>query len=331
MTDAIVISGLSHVGPDTPAPPAAFTRLPFETRETLGKKGTRNMDRLTALAIGGMADLMPTMGIDRETPRDDVGIVVGTAQGSIDSIVRFTYETLAYDRPDFVNPALFPNTVMNCAAGQAAIWYRLRGPNTTISCHEMSFLAALEYSHIQLRRGGAQMLLAGGVEEHSEVGEAAATLIAGQAGTEPRFAECSTFVALETAAQAKAQGRTALAEVLDVRIAFDPDAGSADALTDLITEVLDGAGVAADAVDASVMSACWPDQRALEREAIARTLGPDAAPMATFDVYGNGGSGHNALQLRQLLAALSPRGIGLLVAQERHGNIAALLIRKGPK
>lgn len=329
MRDTIVISGLSHVGPSQPQGNEAFNSLPFNTREALGQKGTRNMDRLTGLAISGMADLMPVLGIDRKTPHDDVGIVVGTAQGSMDSIVRFTYETLAYDRPDFVNPALFPNTVMNCAAGQAAIWYRLRGPNATISCHEMSFLAALEYSHLQLRCGSARTLITGSVEEYSEVSQAAATQIAQKLGVETRFSECATFFAVESADNAAMQGRTVLAEVLGISTGFDHDPESSEALSELIKEVLDDAQVSAAEVSKSVISGCWPDQRRIEHEAIVRNLGENATPLVSFDLYGNGGSAHNTLQLRQLLFALEPGGIGLLVAQERHGNIAALLIKKG--
>ncbi|MEL6677946.1 MAG: beta-ketoacyl synthase N-terminal-like domain-containing protein [Pseudomonadota bacterium] len=326
MSEHIVISGLSQTGP-APVSTEPFGRLDFETRRELGKKGTRNMDRLTALAINGMSDLMPELGVDQQEAKDDIGIVLGTAQGSMDSIVRFTYETLAYDRPDYVNPALFPNTVMNCAAGHAAIWYRLRGLNATISCHEMSFLAALEYSHLQLRQGKAKTLVTGGVEELSAVNEAAITAMSGEANRPQTSVECSLFVTLESAATAAESGRKVLAEICAVRSGFDPETGSPDALAALIRDVLTDGDVAAEDIAAVSISATRLTERETEIAAVEDVFGV----MAILDVgeqLGNGGSAHNALQLTALLNALAPGALGLVVARERHGNISALVVRK---
>jgi 3-oxoacyl-(acyl-carrier-protein) synthase len=55
--------------------------------------------------------------------------------------------------------------VINAAAGQAAIWHRLRGINSTITGGEAAGLLAIAQA-TELRRGGrAVALLAGGVEE----------------------------------------------------------------------------------------------------------------------------------------------------------------------
>lgn len=329
MTSSIVISGISDIGKPAQSAAAEFTHLAFETRETLGKKGTRNMDRLTALAISGMADLMPGLGVDRTTPHDEIGIVLGSAQGSMDSIVRFTYETLAHDRPDFVNPALFPNTVMNCAAGQAAIWYRLCGLNTTISCQEMSFLSAIEYSCLQLSRGAARTLVTGSVEELTEVNEAGHRVVARNRNLPVRFSEYSMFVALETEQEAQAKGRAVVAEVGSVVTGFNGASATAGPLVGLIGHALEKAGVAATQIARAVISGTWPEQRAAELEAVRRVLGGSADPLITFDAYGNAGSAQNALQLAQLLAEIGPGQTGLVIAQERAGNMGAMVVRKG--
>lgn len=327
MLEQVVISGLSQTGPG-PITSETFNRLDFEPRRELGKKGTRNMDRLTALAIHGMSDLMPPLGVDKQIAKDDIGLVLGTAQGSMDSIVRFTHETLAYDRPDYVNPALFPNTVMNCAAGQAAIWYGLRGLNATISCHEMSFLAALEYSHLQLRQGKVKTLVTGGVEELTEVNEAAIIAIAGGEDHVGTSVECSFFVTLETESAAIENGRTVLAEICAVRSGFDPDPDSPDALGSLIKDVISESDIGKEAIEAVAISATHLSNRDVETAAISQVLGE----IPTIDVcaeIGNAGSAHNALQLRALLNALQPGALGLVVAKERHGNLSALVVRKG--
>lgn len=329
MTRQIVISSLSDIATPVPPQDGEFAHLPFEIRETLGKKGTRNMDRLTALAISGMANLMVDLGVDRDGVHDQIGIVLGTAQGSMDSIVRFTYETLAYDRPDFVNPALFPNTVMNCAAGQAAIWYRLRGLNTTISCHEMSFLSAVEYSCLQLNRGAAKTLVTGGVEELSEVNKASNRSVARNRNLQPRFSEYSMFVALETEDEATAHGRKVIAEVNSVVTGFNCTSEDSAPMVALAQLALDKADRTASDIAQAVISGTWPEQCRAELEALDLILGDRVVPLNTFETYGNAGSAHNALQLKQLLTALEAGQSGLLIAQDRSGNMAALVVQKG--
>ncbi|MEE3922501.1 hypothetical protein V2I01_41795 [Micromonospora sp. BRA006-A] len=71
--------------------------------------------------------------------RDRIGIVTGTTAGSVKSSVDYAAETFTQQPPYLVNPALFPNTVMNCAAGQSAIWYKLHGPNATVAGGPLAF------------------------------------------------------------------------------------------------------------------------------------------------------------------------------------------------
>ena len=59
----------------------------------------------------------------------------------------------------------FANTVINAAAGQAAIWHDLRGVNSTIAGGIPSGLQALAYATELIRSGQATVLLAGGAEE----------------------------------------------------------------------------------------------------------------------------------------------------------------------
>ena len=170
MTNNVVVSSVSRLLPSEPvsslhpSQKCRFTSTGFETRPVLGKKGTRSMDKLTGLAIHCIDKVMSVVGAQRDAEPDCIGIVVGSAQGSMDSIVRFTYESLAHGRSDFVNPALFPNTVMNCAAGQSAIWHKLKGPNATISCGELSSIAAISYAMTLLDNNYADTLITGAVE-----------------------------------------------------------------------------------------------------------------------------------------------------------------------
>src|SRR5699024_7600310 len=91
---------------------------------------------------------------------EDAGLVLGTHTGSAQSIMDFTRESLVSAKPFYVDPSLFPNTVMNCAAGQSAIWHQLKGPNTTIAGGRGTGLLALQYA-LRLQRAGRRS------EEHT--------------------------------------------------------------------------------------------------------------------------------------------------------------------
>lgn len=138
----------------------------FEIREVLGKKGTRSMDRLTAVAVATVGQLVAHADAEAESGPGRA-LVLGTTTGSAQSMMDFTRSSLTGDKPFFVDPARFPNTVMNCAAGQAAIWHQLKGPNVTIGGGRAAGLLALNYARRLQRTARARSVLCGGAEEYS--------------------------------------------------------------------------------------------------------------------------------------------------------------------
>ena len=325
----IVISGIGRRSPELPVIGDEFRALDFETRRDLGKKGTRNLDRLTALAIDSMSEIVPALNGQVTDEAGRIGLVVGTAQGSMDSIVRFTQETLAYDRPDYINPALFPNTVMNCAAGQAAIWYGLKGPNATISCSELSALSAIKYAITLLRKESADTIIAGGVEEVSEVNEAANRAIARRRNTAPNFTEASVFFVLERADIAAAHGREILGSVAALETGFNPLDDDHGPFAALIARALETADLEPDDIDCISIAGSWDETRSLEMAAIDVCFENVPEIMDCFQSFGNGVSGHNALQLAQMLDRLEPGAHGLVMAHDRRGNMAAMVVTRG--
>jgi 3-oxoacyl-[acyl-carrier-protein] synthase II len=143
----------------------------FDARSALGPANTRSMDRATALAVATVGLLLERFGPAGRPDRADsdvhVGLVLGTSNGSVDSMMGFTRDSMTMRRPYHVDPARFPNTVMNCAAGRCAIQYGLRGPNTTIAGGHVTGLLALNYAVRLHRCGHARTLLCGAVEEYS--------------------------------------------------------------------------------------------------------------------------------------------------------------------
>jgi 3-oxoacyl-[acyl-carrier-protein] synthase II len=337
MVNDIAISAKSTIVPDLPWNSCSqssinFLKTDFDTRTVLGKKGTRNMDKLTGLTIHCINRMMAVLSEQREAEPERMGIVVGTAQGSMDSIVRFTYETLAYGRPDYVNPALFPNTVMNCAAGQTAIWYGIKGPNATISSDALSSFAAINYAISLLQNRYADTLIAGGVEELTEVNIAANIVFAKKHGIAAKFTESSAFFVVESAKIAAKYRRPVLAYINAIRIGFNPDTGHSTALSKLIDQVVNDAGIDKSDIKHISTAGMWPQTKAVERCAVEISF--DGITnidkiLQQDSIYGNAVSSHNALQLNSIIEKIDQVDTALMLAQDLKGNIAAMVISGG--
>jgi 3-oxoacyl-[acyl-carrier-protein] synthase II len=139
----------------------------FHPCTVLGRKGTRSMDRATGLAVAAVRQMTQPDPSRPLCDSSDVGLVLGTSMGSVSSIMEFTRASLTESKPYFVDVSRFPNTVMNCAAAQTAIWHKLRGPNVTIAGGRASALLALQYALRLLQSGRAARVVFGSVEEFS--------------------------------------------------------------------------------------------------------------------------------------------------------------------
>jgi 3-oxoacyl-[acyl-carrier-protein] synthase II len=154
---------------DEPLPaPTGHALADFNVRAELGRKGTSSFDRTTALAVVCCQEALRSAQLEQQDgSRTRVGVAMGTSLGSFKSTSDYSRETLVQDKPYLVNPMLFPNTVMNCAAGQVAIRFGLRGVNATIAGGTLAFLNAVRYACNALDRGYADVMLAGAVEEYT--------------------------------------------------------------------------------------------------------------------------------------------------------------------
>ncbi len=137
----------------------------FDPASFLGPKGLRTLDRSTKLlAVAAKLALEDAGIIITDENSAGMGMVTGTTMGSIRSISEFDRESLV-EGPQYVNPALFPNTVINSPSSQVSIRFRIRGLNTTISTGFTASADAVGYALDALGNGKARTVLAAGVEE----------------------------------------------------------------------------------------------------------------------------------------------------------------------
>ncbi len=206
----------------------------FTPQTWLGNKGIRVLDRSARLLCVAARMALTATGLQQQEGNEgdpDLGLVCGTMFGSVHSITSFDWSGVI-DGPTYVNPMEFPNTVINSPAGQAAIKFKLRGVNSTISAGLASGLYAIHYATEFLRFGRATALLAGGVEELCEesffsfgkVGVLSPTGRLQPFGTDRDgivLGEGSALWMLETAASAQARGVKPLIEICGFGAAHD--------------------------------------------------------------------------------------------------------------
>ncbi|MBO2445917.1 hypothetical protein J4573_02335 [Actinomadura barringtoniae] len=317
----------------------------FRLRDLLGRKGGAHFDRTTALAVAATELALDDCGL-RFTGegRTRAGVVLGTTTGSIESTSRYTRETLVQERPYLVSAAGFPSTVMNCAAGQTAIWHGLKGVNATLAGGQLSGLLAFRYARKTIWRGQADVMLCGGVEELSPT-SAWGVRRARPGGLPP--GEASVVFTVEDAGRPQTTGRHRLGEVAACEIGITGDPADLETLAaDLascVTRALDRASVSAESVVA--VAGSFRDEAAhdrAEREGIEAALG--ARPVTTLKIkplVGECYSAAGALQLAALLATLAEQGkagaphgsrrpVGLLTCVGHDGTFGCAVVR-GPE
>ncbi len=136
----------------------------FAPRDFISVKNLRRMDRTSLMTAASARMALDDAGIAvTQDNRDRVGILLGTAFGATDITLLFA-GTLIGEGPGAVNPILVPNTVMNAPAGHASIELGFRGVNTTVTHFAVSAETAIAYAVSEIRRGVADVMLAGGVD-----------------------------------------------------------------------------------------------------------------------------------------------------------------------
>jgi 3-oxoacyl-[acyl-carrier-protein] synthase II len=299
----------------------------FDPATVLGRKGTRAMDRVTGLAVVTVGQLLAQYG--RQLLRDplDVGLVLGTTSGSVRSIIEFTRDTLVGEKPFDVDPAHFPNTVMNRAAGQSAIWYGLKGPNTTIAGGALTGLLALNYAARLWRQGRCGTFLCGAVEEFSAQ-RGWLEWHAALGGTPEPLGEGCVVLLLESAGQALANGRRPLATVLGSRFAgFAEPADIRTGLAHCAAELLKQADLTAADIDVVASCDAGGPLGSAEQAALADLVGRTGpARVHVRSRLGDTSAASAAFQLAAVLAGAGSGSTALVTSVDAGGTLGCTLL-----
>jgi 3-oxoacyl-[acyl-carrier-protein] synthase II len=166
-----VRAGSSLVGPiagfdpgDVPVRSAA--EIPsFDSSAYVSPKQARRMDLASRYAVVTSKMALSDAGLTvDDANRDRIGVVAGTGNGPAQAATSF-HRPLVEEGPQAANPAIFPNTVFNAAAGQVAIHLGLHGCTTTVTAERSSSATSLTYAFDLLRRGRNDAIICFSVDE----------------------------------------------------------------------------------------------------------------------------------------------------------------------
>ena len=134
----------------------------FDASALLPPKEARRMDRNVLLAVAAAHEAWDDAGLEG-VDRSRVGILVGSAIGGIATIAR-EQQVLAERGPDRVSPFFLPSALVDTASGQIAIQLGLRGTNFAPVSACATGSTAIGEGAASIRRGQADVVLAGGTE-----------------------------------------------------------------------------------------------------------------------------------------------------------------------
>jgi 3-oxoacyl-[acyl-carrier-protein] synthase II len=261
--------GKSGIGPITSFDASLFTsRIAGEVKGFdhklygISVKDARHMEKFVQYAVActhqAIAD--SRLDLDKED-RNRIGVLVGSGIGGLYTIEEQTKIWLEKG-PDRMSPFLIPMLIVNEAAGQVAINFGLKGPNSCVATACASGAHAIGDAFKILERADADVMVCGGSEScivPTGVGGFCALKALSTRNNEPQrasrpfdlerdgfvIAEGAGIVILETLEHAKKRGAKIIAEIVGYGMscdayhitAPDPDGeGAARAIKQTLTD-----------------------------------------------------------------------------------------------
>jgi beta-ketoacyl-acyl-carrier-protein synthase II len=136
----------------------------FDAIQLFGNRDARRMDRYTQLAVATTLQAVEDAGLKiTDNNRDRIGVIIGTGIGGLETL--FEQMQVFIERgPLRVSPFLVPMMLPDSAAGMVAINLGVRGPNLAVVTACATGTNAVGEAAEVIRRGQADVMLAGGSE-----------------------------------------------------------------------------------------------------------------------------------------------------------------------
>ncbi|MFC1935521.1 beta-ketoacyl-ACP synthase II [Chloroflexota bacterium] len=297
-----LVAGRSGIGPMTLCDPTDYPcriagEVPgFNPEQFIPAKEARRMARFTQLAMAAAGMAMEDAGLDLEwEDRERVGVLLGNGNGGFPTI-EAGVRTLVERGGMRITPFFFPMILPNMAAATVSRILGTRGYTSTVATACAASTQSIGEATEVIRRGGADMMLAGGTEAGiSQLGLAGFCVMRALStrNEEPEKAsrpfdvqrdgfvpaEGAAILILESLEHALNRGATVLAELVGFGVSSDtyhpvqPDEDGAGAAR-AIRFALEDAGLGAADVDyINAHGTSTPLNDVSETRAIKRVFG----------------------------------------------------------
>ena len=165
-----LIAGVSGVGPITKFPTDGYTTTiaaelkGFDPTSRISPKDARRMDPFTQYAVVAAHEAIEDAGL-AITPEnaDRTGVIIGSGIGGILTLEQ-QHKVLLERGAGRVNPFLIPMLIADMGSGMVSIVVGAKGPNYATVSACASGAHALGDATMLIRRGKADVMLAGGAE-----------------------------------------------------------------------------------------------------------------------------------------------------------------------
>ena len=134
----------------------------YDPNGAASAKDVRKFDRNVLFALTAAKEAMGDAGLNGFDP-ERVGVVVGNCIGGFNELMR-QYDVMRDRGPDRVSPTFLANVLVDSASGQLAIELGVRGPNYAVVSACATGSHALGEGAELIRRGHADVVIAGGTE-----------------------------------------------------------------------------------------------------------------------------------------------------------------------
>jgi 3-oxoacyl-[acyl-carrier-protein] synthase II len=317
-------------------------RVDLDPSPYLTTRDRRRMDRISLFATVAAKLALRDARLEIDpVNRTGVGVIFGTGIGPMESVHDFL-RPLFLEGFEAANPAIFPNTVYNAAAGQVSMHTGAVGPTSTITAGHAAGAAALTYGYDLVSTGRAEAMLCVATDVLTDAVVHAYVAVGLLSDGLPRFAlaEASVGLLLEPEGSAPSRGAHEYGELLGYGIASDGlGVGRFDrrgeGVERAIRLALDAAGRKPDEVD-TVWAGYFghPVADRAEASAIRRVLGrtPDvrAPKLLLGEPMGVGGALNAAIALKTADGSDDGPGIAIVNSSSLGGTHVSLVLATSP-
>ncbi len=165
-----IISGRSGIGPITRFDASSYSSQVagevkgFKPEEFMPKKIVSRADLFIQYAIAATQEALEDAGLYEKIPLgEDAGVLIGVGMGGT-GIVEYYTPILKERGWRRVTPFFIPMIIPNMAAGQVAILFGAKGPNTAVCTACAAGTHAIGEAYRLIREGYAEIMICGGTE-----------------------------------------------------------------------------------------------------------------------------------------------------------------------